>query len=127
MAENGFRAFQRTQVTLLNTISCIYLPKVKLNKVKIVLSVHSKRRPEIGFQDRLSLSIAECTLSAILTTFIKPSFVIKIFTFKLFIFEWALKTSFTVTKKTLYLLRIKCVHVGTHLFSNSTCTYTGVL
>ena len=56
-----------------------------------------KRRPYIGFQDRLSINAGHkyCRMlqeeqSAILSTFIKLSFVIKMFV--LFIFEWPLKT-----------------------------------
>ena len=63
--------------------------------VKPVLSGHSKRRPKISFQDRLSLNAGQryCRMlqgehSAILSTFIKLPFVI--------IFEWPLKTGFTV-------------------------------
>ena len=54
----------------------------------------------MGFQDQLSLmqvkSVADCSKwhSAILSTFIKLPFVIKIFV--LSIFEWPLKTGFTV-------------------------------
>ena len=69
--------------------------------VKPVLSNHSKRRPKIVFQDRLSLNECRkyCRMlqwehSAILVTFIKLSFVIKIFV--LSIFEWPLKTGFIV-------------------------------
>ena len=53
VAENGFRAFQRAKMspqdTQLNTLSCIFLPKIKLNTVKPVLSGHLK-------EDRLSLN-----------------------------------------------------------------------
>ena len=69
--------------------------------VKSVLSGHSKSRLNIGFQDRLSLNAGQkyCRMlqgehSAILSTFIKLPFVIKIFVFS--IFEWPLKTGFTV-------------------------------
>ena len=57
-------------------------------------------KPPIGFQDRLSLNAGEkyCRMlqghSAILSTFIKLPFVIIIFA--LSIFEWPLKTGFTV-------------------------------
>ena len=51
--------------------------------VKPVLSGHSERRPKIGFQDQLSLNAGQkyCRILhfAILSTFIKPPFVIKIF------------------------------------------------
>ena len=70
--------------------------------VKAVLSGHSKRRPKLGFQDRLSLNAGQknCRMlqgehSAILLTFIKLPFVIIIFV--LSIFEWQLKTGFTVS------------------------------
>ena len=66
-----------------------------------VLSGHSKRRPKIGFQDQLLLNAGHkyCRKlkgvhSAILSTFIKLPFAIK--TFVLSIFEWPLKTGFTV-------------------------------
>ena len=70
--------------------------------VKPVLSGHSKWTPKIGFHDRLSLNAGQnyCRMlqgehSAILLTFIKLPFVIKAFV--LSIFEWLLKTGFTVT------------------------------
>ena len=90
MSENAFRAFQRAEMspqdTQLNTVSCIFLPKIKLNTVKHVLSGHSKRRPKLGFQDPLSLNAASvCHQDWI------------------YFFEWDLKTGFTVTIK-LYLL-----------------------
>ena len=59
------------------------------------------QRPKIGSQDRLSLNVGQtyCRMlqwehSAILSTFIKLAFVMKIFV--LSIFEWPLKTGFTV-------------------------------
>ena len=68
--------------------------------VKPVLSGHSKKT-KIGFQDRLSLNAGQkyCRMlqgehSAILSTFIKLPFAIK--SFILSIFEWPLKTGFTV-------------------------------
>ena len=65
-------------------------------QIFISLSCHSKRS-KIGFQDRLSLNAGQkyCrNHSAILSTFIKLPFVIQIFV--LSIFEWPLKTGFTV-------------------------------
>ena len=54
--------------------------------VKPVLSGHSKRRPKIGFQDRLSLNAGQkyCRMrqgkhSAMLSTFIKLPFAIRTF------------------------------------------------
>ena len=51
------------------------------------------KRPKIGFQDQLSLNAGQKYYSAILSTFIKLPFVIKIFV--LSIFEWPIYTSFT--------------------------------
>ena len=69
--------------------------------VKPVLSGHSKQTPKIGFEDRLSLNAGQkyCRKlqwehSAIPLTFIKLPFVIK--ACFLSIFEWPLKTGFTV-------------------------------
>ena len=60
-----------------------------------------KQPPQIGFQDQLSLNAGQkyCRMlqvghSAILSTFIKLPFVIKIFV--LSIFEWTFYTGFTV-------------------------------
>ena len=60
------------------------------------------KRPKIGFQDQLSLNAGQkyCRMlqgeqSAILLTFIKLPFVIKVFV--LSIFEWPVYTGFTVT------------------------------
>ena len=68
---------------------------------KTCLTRPLKRRPKIGFQDRLSLNAGQkfCRMlqgehSAILLIFIKLPFVFIIFV--LFIFEWALKTGLTV-------------------------------
>ena len=75
-----------------------------------------KRRSKIGFQERLSLSAGQkyniecrkdCRMlplehSAILSTFIKLPFVIKIFV--LSIFEWLLKTGFTVLTTYMHFL-----------------------
>ena len=59
------------------------------------------KRPKIGFQDQLSLNAGQkyCRMlqvehSAILSTFIKLPFVIKMFV--LSIFEWPFYTGFTV-------------------------------
>ena len=64
--------------------------------VKPVLSSHSKKKTKIGFQGQSSLNAGQkyWEHSAILSTFIKLPFVIK--TFVLSIFEWPLKTGFTV-------------------------------
>ena len=69
--------------------------------VEPVLSGRSKRRQKFGFQDRFSLDAGQkyCRMlllehSAIPLTFIKLPFVNKIFV--LSIFEWPLKTDFTV-------------------------------
>ena len=69
--------------------------------VKSVLSGHSKKKTEIDFEDGLSLNAGQkyCRMlqgehSAILSTFIKLSFVNEMFF--LCIFEWPLQTGFTV-------------------------------
>ena len=54
-----------------------------------------KKKTNIGFQDRLSCNAGQGEHSAILSTLIKLPFAIKI----LFcLFEWPLKTGFTVSK-----------------------------
>ena len=62
----------------LNTTSCIFLPKIKLNTVKPVLTGHSKLRPKLFFKTYYRLmqvkSIAECSP----LTFMKLPFFIKI-------------------------------------------------
>ena len=83
-----------------------------LHTVKPVLSTHSKRRPKICVQDQLSLNVGQnyCRMlqgkhSAIMSTFIKLAFVIKIFV--LSIFEWPLKTGFIVfSVSTMYKARL---------------------
>ena len=85
----------------------------ELNKYVILLRNCSKtclklpllRRPKICFQDQLSLNAGQkyCRMlpfqhSAILSTFIKLPFVIKIFV--LSIFEWSFYTGFSVVEHT---------------------------
>ena len=117
MAENGFRAFQRAKMshqdTQPNTISCIFLKKKQqVINCKTCLSGRSKRRPKLIFKTDYRLmrvtSLAEC--SAILSTFIKVTFVIKIV---LSIFEWPLKTGFAV----LSILYLKRQVVRTSVFA----------
>ena len=74
----------------MSTVKPVYVIKRQLSK-----------RPKIGFQGQLSLNAGQkyCRMlrgehSAILSTFIKLSFVIKIFV--LSIFEWPFHTGFTV-------------------------------
>ena len=76
----------------------IFTP-VLLNTVKPFKNSHSKKHQKLVFKTNYCLmqvkSIAECSKdSAILSTFIKLPFVIKIFI--LSSFEWPLKTGFTV-------------------------------
>ena len=73
--------------------------RIERATVKPVLSGNSKRRPKCGFKTDYRFmqvkSIAECPKhSAILSTFINLPFAIQ--TFVLSIFEWPLKTGFTV-------------------------------
>ena len=79
---------------------------------KTCVKKHSKR-PQIGFQDQLSLNAGqkECIMpqrehSAILSTFIKLPFVIKIFV--LSIFEWPFFTGFTVCDYDMYNFCVLC-------------------
>ena len=76
---------------------------------KICVKRPLSKRPKFGFQDQLSLNAGQkyCRMlplegehSAILLTFIKLPFVIKIFV--LSIFEWPFYTGFTVMKKKFY-------------------------
>ena len=88
-------------------VICYFFSKIKFvrkilsHTVKPVLSCQSKRRQKICFQDRLLLNAGQkyCRMltreySAILSTFIMLPFVILIFV--LSVFEWSLKTGFTV-------------------------------
>ena len=82
-----------------------------LYTVKPVLNGHSQKDQKLVFKTKYRLmkvkSIAECSPlehSAILSTFIKLPFIIK--TFVLSIFEWPLKTGFTVCIKHQGLQRI---------------------
>ena len=110
--------------------------------VKPVLSSHSKRNPKIGFQDQFLLNAGQkyCRMlqwehSAILSTFIKLPFVIKIFV--LSIFEWPLKTGFTVShfetviKISCFLrnqlIRIHTVRVKKSTESGSTVLYSHMM
>ena len=85
MVLEHFKGLKRVKTSKqLITIS-FFSSKIKLNTVKPVLSGHSKRRPKIDFQDQLPLNagqkyrrILQMEYSAILLTFIKPPFVIKI-------------------------------------------------
>ena len=71
----------------------VSIEDVNIITVKPVISSHSTRRPKFGFQDQLSLNALR-EHSAILLTFIRLPFVFKIFVMS--IFEWPLKTGFTV-------------------------------
>ena len=88
--------------------SCLDL--MMLTTVKPDLSGHSKRIPKIGFQDRLPLYAGQkyCRMhSAILSTFIKLPFVFKAFI--LSIFEWLLKTCFTLVQPHSKFLKILAI------------------
>ena len=84
---------QKTLVTIADKEVITY----SKTRVKRALS----KRPQIGFHDQLLLNAGQeyCRMpqgehSAILSTFIKLSFVIKIFV--LYIFEWLFYTGFNV-------------------------------
>ena len=65
-----------------------------MNYSKTCVNGHSQKDKKIGFQDHLSLNGGQGEHSAILLTFIKLPFVIKIFVFS--ILEWSFYTGFTV-------------------------------
>ena len=90
-------------------------------------------KTKIAFQDRLSFNVGQkyCRMlqgehSAILSTFIKLPFVIKIV---LSFFEWPLKAGFAVTENPILAesscthMRI-CVHEGTPMLSHETLVRT---
>ena len=120
MAGNGFRAFQSAKLspqhTQLNTISYIFLPQIKLNTEKTVLSGDSKIRPKLvfktGYRLRQAKIISECSKggggSSILLTFFKVQFVKIVLCMSMF--EWSLKTGFTVTKNRI-LAASSCTHM----------------
>ena len=79
------------------------ISKIKRSKVTdyAALNGHLNRRPKIGIHDPLSLNAGQkyCRMlhgehPAILSTFVKLPLAIKIFVLSLF--EWSLKTGFTV-------------------------------
>ena len=79
----------------------IKIPTFKLRYSKTCVKLSLSKRPKIGSQDQLSLNagLKYCRMlqaehSAILSTFFKLPFVIKIFV--LSIFEWQFYTGFTV-------------------------------
>ena len=88
------------------------------NTVKPVLSGHSKKIKN-WFQNRLSLNagqkycrMLQCEHFAILSTFIKQPFVIKIFV--LSIFERPFKTGFTVFNRVLFASKCFSMKVKVH-------------
>ena len=92
--------FNETVLRFIFTFTIVYfLAEFMYSKTCLKRSL--KRRSKIGFQDRLSLNAGHqyCRMlqgehSSILSTFIKLPFVFN--TFVLSIFEWPLKTGFTV-------------------------------
>ena len=85
------------------------------------------KRYQIGFQDELSLDAGQkCSRmllgehSAILSTFIKLQFVIKIFV--LSTFEWLFYTGDTVHKLNLKLMNLMCRSTKSQLFGPSSCS-----
>ena len=79
---------------------------------KTCLKRQLKKKTKIGFQDRLSLNASQkyCRKGhyAILLTFIKLPVVINIFV--LSIFEWPLRTGFTVS--CLVLVQLTCINIA---------------
>ena len=83
---------------------------------KTCLKQPLKKKTKIGFQDWLLLNAGQkyCRMlqgehSALLSTFIKLQFVIKIFV--LSIFEWPLKTGFTVCSNEIFSSRFKSITI----------------
>ena len=88
---------------LVNTSGTVQFITIWFTYSKTCLKRSLKKKTKIGFQGQLSLNAGQkyCRMlhSAILSTFIKLPSVIKIFV--LSIFEWPLKTGFTVCKSFL--------------------------
>ena len=120
-------------------ISCIFLSKNRIKYSKTCLKRPLQKKTKLGFHDlsslnagqkyfscyhdRLSLNAGQkyCRMlqwenSAIISTFIMLYLSLRSF---LFIFEWPLKTGFTVTKTILAASSCThmgiCVHIGTPL------------
>ena len=82
-----------------------------------------KKRPKLGFQDKLSLNAGQkyCRMlqgehSAILLTYIKQPSIIKIFV--LFIFEWPFNTGF---KRTDVSSEARALHFCAFIFIHTLC------
>ena len=104
-----------------------------MNTVKPVISGHSKRRPEIDFQDRFFHNAGQkyCRMlqrehSAILSTFIKLPFVIKIFVLSIFeclffyrftVFIWS--TGLTLILPKYFVLKMLSAYYVCTLYSNA--------
>ena len=105
MWQKYLRAFQKAKISSqdmqLNSIICIFLPKVKINTVKPGLGGHSE-------EDRCSLNAGQkyCRMlkehSAIVSTFIKLQFFIKIRFYFLSIFDLLRKVVHTCVGTPLY-------------------------
>ena len=94
---------------------------INLSYSKICVKRPLSKRPKIGFQDQLSLNTGQkyCRMlqgehSAILSTFIKLPFVIKIFVFS--IFEWQFYTGFTVLPSQKHVCAIRPVARQNNLY-----------
>ena len=87
--------------------------------VKPVIRGHQKRRPKLGFQDRLSLNLGQkyCRMLQILLTYIKLPFVIKMGF--LSIFEWPLKTGFTVVLIAFHTLILRALVLSSRRRENT--------
>ena len=86
-----------SSVSAIQTSFMLFFFNICTCTVNPVSSGHSKRRPKLGFLDRFCLNVGQkyCREhSAIRSTYIKLPFVVKIGF--LSIFEWPLKTGFTV-------------------------------
>ena len=105
---------RRSKVTDYAALRAIFFVSSQYSKTCVQRPL--SKRPQIGFQDQLSLNAGQkyCRMlplehSAILSTFNKLPFVIKIFILSLF--EWPLYTGFIVLIVSLYTM-IHCTTLG---------------
>ena len=124
MAENGFRAFQRAEMSpqdmQLNTISCIFLQN-QIKCCKTCLQRPATSRPIIAkYRSKVLQN------SAILSIFIKLPFIMSFF-------EWPYKTGFVVTENPILAassvqnayLRIRRYNPGSYLILGFSWNHPG--
>ena len=98
--------------------------KARISTVKPVLSSHTKRKPKFGFQHQLSLNAGQkyCRmLQESILQYFQPSlsfFHLSLRGFVLSIFEWPLKTGFTVYGKAFPTLKDIYVRIKFFIISS---------